>query len=74
MDSIFAHTFIIMAWNLVCRATNTCSIHLHYIEWVDDSLCVSFAHMKNDQVREHKRDPRHVDANPLKSIVFKYFH
>ena len=49
MESIFARTFMIMTWNLVCRATNTCSIHLHHIEWVDDSLCVYFAHMKKDQ-------------------------
>ena len=69
MESIFARAFLNMTWNLCCRATNTCSIHLHHIEWADDSLCVYFAHMKNDQVGDRKRDPRHIYANPNNPIV-----
>ena len=37
-----------------------------HLEWREDSLCVYFAHMKNDQCGERKRDPLHVYANTVK--------
>ena len=55
----------IATWNLMCRATNTCTIHLHHMDWQNDCLCIYFAHMKNDQGGDSKRDPRHVYLNPL---------
>ena len=69
MESTFARAFMNMTLNLVCRATNTCSIHLYHIEWVDDSLCVYFAHMKSDQVGERKHDPRRLCTDPLNPVV-----
>ena len=69
MESIFARAFMCLTWNLVCRATNTVTIHLHHLSWADDCLSVFFAHMKNDQTGEKKRDPRHVYANPHDVLV-----
>ena len=53
----------------MCRATNTCTVHLHHMEWCDDCLGVYFAHMKNDQCGEKKRDPRHIYANSIDPVV-----
>ena len=38
MESIWARDFLTLTWNLICRATNTCSVHLHHLEWREDSL------------------------------------
>ena len=48
----FCHLFLVLSWNLACRSSNTKTIHYHHMGWVDDSLKVYFAHMKNDQSGE----------------------
>ena len=50
LESVFDRAFLTMAWNLICRATNTCAIHLRHMDRQNDCLCIFFAHMKNDQV------------------------
>ncbi|ETO62281.1 hypothetical protein F444_19805 [Phytophthora nicotianae P1976] len=65
-DMMFARTYIIIAWNLMCRSANAFSIRYIHIEWSGDALCVYFAHQKNDQEGNRPRDPRHIYANPLK--------
>ena len=69
MDSIWARDFFILIWNLMCRAPNTCSLHLHHLEWREDSVGIYFAHMKNDQCGEKKRDPRHIYGNSIDPTV-----
>jgi hypothetical protein len=64
-EYVFGHTFMIICWNLMCRSANAFLIKYNHIEWNEDSLCIYFAHMKNDQCGERPRDPRHVYANPL---------
>ena len=64
-EHIFAHTFFLFCWNLMCRAGNTESICIEHLAWSEDSLCVFFAHSKTDQGGEKPRDPRHLYANPL---------
>ena len=64
-EYIFGHCFMIMCWNLMCRSANAFTIKYDHLEWNEDSLCVYFAHMKNDPTGERPRDPRHVYANPL---------
>ena len=68
-EAIFARAFLCVTWNLVCRASNTVTIHLHHLSWSDDCLCIYFAQMKNDQTGDRKRDPRHVYANPHDVLV-----
>ena len=64
-EMIFARTYMIIAWNLMCRASNAFNIRHEHMEWTNDSLCIYFAHMKNDQSGERPRDPRRVYANPI---------
>lgn len=64
-DSIFAHTFLLITWNLMCRAGNAVSVCHSHMTWREDALGVYFSHMKNDQSGERPRDPRHIYANPL---------
>ena len=68
-ESVFARCFLCLTWNLMCRSANTVSIHLHHIEWREDCLAIYFAHMKNDQSGDRKRDPRHIYANPVNPVV-----
>ena len=37
-ESIFARTFMILAWNLISRSKNTFNVHLKHMEWKEDSL------------------------------------
>ena len=37
-ESVWARAFLVLSWNLMCRATNTCSVHLHHMQWCNDSL------------------------------------
>lgn len=64
-DSIFSRLFLVLSWNLVCRAANTEAIRLAHIGWQEDALAVMFSHMKNDQEGERPGDARHVYANPV---------
>ena len=64
-ESIFAHTFLVIGWNLMCRASNTLNIKYEHMLWKRDSLGIFFAHQKNDSLGEKKRDARHIYANPL---------
>jgi hypothetical protein len=68
-EVIFARTFLIMTWNLMSRVSNTLSIRYDHIEFVEDSLCVYFPKMKNDQMGERPKDPRHVYANPTNPSI-----
>lgn len=68
-EAVFCRAFLCLTWNLMCRSRNTCTIHLHHIEWQDDCMQIYFAHMKNDQTAERHRDPRHIYANPINPLV-----
>ena len=70
LESVFASAFLTMTWNLIYRATNTCTMHLHHMGWQTDCLCIFFAHMKNNQVGNRKRDPMHIYSNPINPIVY----
>jgi hypothetical protein len=64
-EFVFARTFMIMTWNLMCRSSNTVNVKFGHMEWKDDSLRVFFGHQKNDQFGDKPKDPRHIYANPL---------
>jgi integrase len=63
-DCIFAHCFLIMTWNLMCRSRNTVNIRLEHIGWENDSMTVQFAHTKTDKVGKLAKFKRHIFANP----------
>ncbi|MGH7973926.1 MAG: hypothetical protein ACREBR_00270, partial [bacterium] len=68
-DGIFGYCFLVVTWNLCCRAASTVTIQLKLISWREDALCIYFVHTKNDQTGEHQKDPRHVYANPLDPVI-----
>eukprot|EP00834_Sanchytrium_tribonematis_P004470 NODE_222_length_12365_cov_0.759009.p1 type:complete len:633 gc:universal NODE_222_length_12365_cov_0.759009:6404-4506(-) len=64
-DSIFAHCFSLLCWNLMCRSANAVRLCFNHMHWQDDALQVFFCHSKTDQTGENIRYPRHVYCNPL---------
>ena len=57
-----------LEFNLLITKYNYNSL-TSYIEWTTDCLSIYFAHMKNDQTGDRKRDPRHIYANPIDHTV-----
>eukprot|EP00834_Sanchytrium_tribonematis_P007109 NODE_596_length_5578_cov_0.509400.p1 type:complete len:695 gc:universal NODE_596_length_5578_cov_0.509400:1476-3560(+) len=68
-DTVFAHTFSILCWNLMCRSANCVTLCFNHIQWQGDCLKVYFAHSKTDQSGETIRYPRHIYANALNPTV-----
>ena len=64
-EYIFGHLYLLLCWNLMCRACSAATICFDHMGWRNDALGIIFAHMKNDQSGERKRDPRHIYANPI---------
>ena len=60
-DGVFAYTYLILSWNLACRAANTANIRLKDIGWSTcfDSYFITFAHSKTDQLGEESSYMRH---------------
>lgn len=67
-DAIFAHTFLLLGWNLMCRSKNTAEICIPHMRWIGDALGFVFGQQKNDQEGDD-RDWHHVYANPLDPAV-----
>ncbi|OWY99927.1 hypothetical protein PHMEG_00028988 [Phytophthora megakarya] len=61
---VFAHMFLGVSWNLICRVGNSVPICYEHLECDDDALAIWLKHMKNVQEGERQRDPRHVYAKP----------
>ncbi len=68
-EDIFTHCYMIISWNLMCRSSNTATICLSHLEWVNDSLACYFASQKNDQGGEHTKDPRHIYSNTARPSI-----
>jgi hypothetical protein len=67
-DSIAAHCYLVLTWNLACRSQNTADIRLSDISWNHsfDAFSIRFAHTKTDQQGEEAKYDRHCFANPTK--------
>ncbi len=61
---VFSHLFLVVSWNLMCRASNTDGLKMQHLEWQGDSLKIFFGMQKNDQDGTRNMDPRHCYANP----------
>ena len=66
IDSLLLMT---LSWNLMSRVSNTLNLHVSHMQWINDALGVFFGVMKNDQLAELPRDPRHVYSNPLQPHI-----
>ncbi|KAH9186568.1 hypothetical protein AeNC1_011456 [Aphanomyces euteiches] len=45
----FAHTFLVLCWNLMARSTSTASIRYQHITWRGDALIIEYGLSKSDQ-------------------------
>lgn len=66
---LWAHCYMILSWNLMCRCNNTAFIRFDQIEWKGDALLIYFATTKADQTGERCKHPIHVYANPVTPAV-----
>ena len=75
IDGVFAHCFLVLTWNLSCRASNTGNIRFSEIEWSStfDAFEIYFAHMKTDQTGSEAKYLRHLYANPHCPLVCPVF-
>ena len=64
-EAIFAHAFLTLTWNLVCRSKNIVFIHRNHISWYHDALCIHFAFIKTDTAGDDVKHKQHIYANPL---------
>ncbi len=62
-ESVFAHCFLTMTWNLMCHSKNTVKIQNAHISWIGDALAVQFAHSKTDQMGSTSGWKHHIYAN-----------
>ncbi|KAL7572070.1 hypothetical protein ACA910_001717 [Epithemia clementina (nom. ined.)] len=70
MDGVFAHAFLVLSWNLMCRAKNTASIKMSDVRWINfDCFEIFFGHSKTDQLGDNAKYPRHLFANPNDPLV-----
>ncbi|KAK1944211.1 hypothetical protein P3T76_004123 [Phytophthora citrophthora] len=46
LDMVFSRTYMIIAWNLMCRSAKAFGIMMDHMEWRDDALCIYFSPMK----------------------------
>ena len=68
-EFIFAHAFLTLEWNLMCRADNLVSLNIAHTGWEDDSFLCNLAKCKHDQEGEGSKTPWHIYANPTNPFV-----
>ena len=64
IEHIFAHTFLVLEWNLMKRAENCVHANISHFRFHEDSLIFEFAKSKSLQDGESHVGPWHVYANP----------
>ena len=60
---VFAHTFLILAWNLMARSNSVGSLMYQHVSWENDSMVIRLPKHKGDQEGKNSY-PKHVFANP----------
>jgi hypothetical protein len=70
-DGIFALCYLVLTWNLACRAGNTSRILFRDVTWTEsfDSFSIHFSHSKTDQLGEEAKYARHIFSNPISPLV-----
>ena len=72
-EGIWCFCFIVLSWNLTCRANNTSRICLNHISWSNNALVIHFAQQKGDQLGLTTQFPRHLYANPTNHLACPIF-
>ena len=75
LEGVFAYCFLVLSWNLACRANNTADIQFNQISWASsfNLFEIYFGHTKTDQTGDDAKHPHHIYANPLCPIVCPVF-
>jgi hypothetical protein len=71
VNGVFAYCYLVLTWNLSCRASNTAGIRFSDISWSTsfDSFAISFGHSKTDQLGDEAKYLRHMYANPNLPLI-----
>ena len=64
-EGIFAHCFLTVTWNLMCRSRNTVFAMREHISWISDAMQIQFAHTKRDREGKDGGWKRSIFANPF---------
>lgn len=67
-ESLFAHFFFLLDWNLMKRAENCAGCKINHIHWNGDALVFEFAKSKGDPDGKFT-GPWHCYANPEKPYI-----
>jgi len=63
-DSVFAHLYVVLCWNLFSRSNSIANIMYNHIEWKEDALMITVPKHKGDQ-EGAKAFPKHCYADPM---------
>jgi hypothetical protein len=71
VDGLFACCYLLLTWNLACRAGSTSLLSFSDISWSNsfDLFAISFKHKKTDPLGDEAKYPRHIYANPISPLV-----
>jgi hypothetical protein len=60
---VFFVAYLLLSWNLMCRANNVTTICYSQLSCAGDSIAIMFAHQKNDQglIQPHPRKHSYID-------------
>lgn len=67
-EIIFAHSFLVLQWNLIARSSTVADTMYEHMSWHNDCLIVSTPKHKGDQ-EGAKCFPKHVYANPTAPAI-----
>ena len=73
-EGVFCHLYLVLTWNLGCRANNTGKVRLCDIHCSSrDCFSVAFSHTKNDQGGDQAKHRRQMFANPWQPLICPFF-
>ena len=73
-EGVFCHAYLLLTWNLGCRANNTAKIRLCDLHCSSrDCFSIAFSHTKNDQLGNQAKHKRQLFANPWDPLVCPFF-
>ena len=74
-DGVWAFCFVVLTWNLGCRANNTALISVSQMSWSSsfDLFEKFFGHTKTDQAGDDTKYPQHLYENPKNPLACPVF-
>ena len=73
-EGVFCHAYLLLTWNLGCRANNTAKVRLCDLHCSSrDCFSIAFSHTKNDQLGNQAKHKRQLFANPWDPLVCPFF-